>query len=185
VAQIHRTWWRVTARLRRLLISHGPPHYGMGYALYQLLGGCAPWPGEKRWVLIRFASVCVGYGLRRHLCCPQLGCGSGPSSDVGGWSPAAGATAEEVILPLRGGVYGGSTPSGDCPALCGGFRSGDLPSAIRWLATVCADPCWGVSTFSPLERAPLHWNIRGLRPASARQKEVPRLWLCNNGQCVA
>jgi hypothetical protein len=92
----------------------------------------------------------------------------------GGYPPSSG-----------GGVYGGSTPSGDCPALCGGFRSGDLLSAIRWLATVCADPCWGVSTFSPLERAPLHWNIRGLRPASARQKEVPRLWLCNNGQCVA
>jgi hypothetical protein len=129
--------------LHCLLVSYGPPHYGMGYALCQLLGGCAPWPGEKRWVLIHFASVCVGYGLRRHLCCPQLGCGSGPSSNVGGWSPAAGATAEEVILPLRGGVYGGSTPSGDCPALCGGFRSGDLPSAIRWLATVCADLCWG------------------------------------------
>jgi hypothetical protein len=54
-------------------------------------------------VRIRFASVCVGYSLRRHPCCPQLGCGSGPSSNVGGWSPAAGATAEEVILPLRGG----------------------------------------------------------------------------------
>jgi hypothetical protein len=131
------------ALLRCLLISYGPPHYGMGYALCQLLGGCAPWPGEKRWVLICFASVCVGYGLRRHPCCPQLGCGSGPSSDVGGWSPAAGATAEEVILPLWGGVYGGSMPSGDCPVLCGGFRSGDLPSAIRWLATVCAGPGGG------------------------------------------
>jgi hypothetical protein len=162
------------ALLRCLLISYGPPHYGMGYTLYQLLGGCAPWPGEKRWVLIRFASVCVGYGLRRHLCCPQLGCGSGPSSDVGGWSPAAGVTAEEVILPLRGGVYGESTPSGDCPALCGGFRSGDLPSAIRWLATVCAGPGGGASTFSPLERAMLSWNIRGFRPVFARQKEVPR-----------
>jgi hypothetical protein len=31
---------------------------------------------------------------------------------------------EEVILPLRGGVYGGLTRN--CPALCGGFWSGDL-----------------------------------------------------------
>jgi hypothetical protein len=131
------------ALLHCLLISYGPPHYGMGYALCQLLGGCAPWPGEKRWVLIRFTSVCVGYGLRRHLCCPQLGCGSGPSSDEGGRSPAAGATAEEVILPLQGGVYGESTPSGDCPDLCVGFWSGDLPSAIWWCVTVCADLCWG------------------------------------------
>jgi hypothetical protein len=175
VAQLRHTWWRVVALLCRPLIPYGPPHYGMGYVLYQLLGGCTPSPGEKRWVLIRFASVCVGYGLRRHLCCPQLGCGSGPSSDVGGWSPAAGATAEEVILPLRGGgVYGGSTPSGDCPALCGGFRSGDLPSAIRWLATVCVGPGGGASTFSLLERATLSWNIRGFWPAFARQKEVLR-----------
>jgi hypothetical protein len=157
-----------------LLISYGPPYYGMGYMSYQLLGGCAPWPGKKGRVLICFASVCVGYGLRRHLCCPQLGCGSGPSSNIGGWSPAAGATAEEVILPLQGGVYGNSTPSGDCPTLCGGFQSGDLPSAIRWLATVCAGPGGGASTLSLLERATLSWNIRGFRPVFACQKEVPR-----------
>jgi hypothetical protein len=64
--------------MRHLLISYGPPYYGMGSLLYQMLGGCAPWPGEKRWVLIHFASVCMGYGLRQHLYCPQLGCGSGP-----------------------------------------------------------------------------------------------------------
>jgi hypothetical protein len=56
VAQLCRTWWRVVALLCCLLISYGPPHYGMGYALCQLLGGCAPWPGEKRWVLICFTS---------------------------------------------------------------------------------------------------------------------------------
>jgi hypothetical protein len=84
--------------------------------------------------------------------------------------------AEEVILPLRGGVYGESTPSGDCPDLCVGFRSGDLPSAIQWLATVCVDPGGGVSTFSPLKRATFSWNICGLRPVFARQKEVPRFW---------
>jgi hypothetical protein len=157
-----------------LLIPHRPPHYGMGYVLYRLLGGCAPWPGEKRWVLICFTSVCVGYGLQRHLCCPQLDCGSGLSSDKGGRSPAAGAMVEEVILPLWGGVYSELTPSGNCPALCGGFWSEDLPSAIWWLATVCVDPVWGISTFSPLERATLQWNICGLQPAFARQKEVPR-----------
>jgi hypothetical protein len=157
-----------------------PPHFLQapslwdGLRIVQAAGGVCPWPGEKRWVLIRFASVCMGYGLRRHLCCPQLGCGSGPSSDVGGWSPAAGATVEKVILPLWGGVYGGSTPSSDCPALCGGFRSGDLPSAIQRLATVCAGPGGGASTFSPLERATLSWNIHGFWPAFARQKEVLR-----------
>jgi hypothetical protein len=46
-----------------LLIPYGPPHYGMGYTLYQLLGGCAPWPGKKRWVLICFTSVCVDSDL--------------------------------------------------------------------------------------------------------------------------
>jgi hypothetical protein len=92
----------------------------------------------------------------------------------GGYPPSSG-----------GGVYGELMPSSDCPALCGGFRSGDLPSAIRWLATVCVDPVGGVSTFSPLERVTFSWNICGLWPAFARQKEVSRLWLCNNGQCVA
>jgi hypothetical protein len=43
--------------------AYGPPHYRMGYALCQLMGSCAPWPGEKRWVLICFTSVCVGCSL--------------------------------------------------------------------------------------------------------------------------
>jgi hypothetical protein len=51
-----------------LLVHHGPPYYGMGYTLYQLLGGYAPWPGEKGWVTICPVSVCVGYGLQRHSC---------------------------------------------------------------------------------------------------------------------
>jgi hypothetical protein len=118
-----------------LLISYGPPHYGMGYALCQLLEGCAPWPGEKRWVLIRFASACVGYGLRRHLCCPQLGCGSGPSSDVGGWSPAAGATAEEVILPLRGGGL----------RRINAFRR--LPRPLWWVPVGGPSECYPVASY--------------------------------------
>jgi hypothetical protein len=81
-----------------------------------------------------------------------------------------------VILPLRGGVYGESTPSGDCPDLCVGFRSGDLLSAIWWHVTVCADLYWGGLDFSLLGRAPLHWNIHGLRPAFACQQEVLRFW---------
>jgi hypothetical protein len=40
-----------------------PPYYGMGSLLYQMLGGCAPWPGEKGWVTICPMSVCMGYGL--------------------------------------------------------------------------------------------------------------------------
>jgi hypothetical protein len=38
----------------------------------------------------------------------------------GGYPPSSGG----------GGVYSESTPSSDCPDLCVGFRSGDLPSAI-------------------------------------------------------
>jgi hypothetical protein len=86
--------------------------------------------------------------------------------------------------PSLGGVYVELTPSSDCPALCGGFRLGDLPSAIQGLATVCVDPGGG-STFSPLKRATWSWNIHGLWPAFACQKEASRLWLCNNGQCIA
>jgi hypothetical protein len=163
------------AHLCCLLISYGPPHYGMGYVLYQLLGGCAPWPGEKRWVLIRFTSVCVGYGLRRHLCCPQLGCGSGPSSDEGGRSPAAGATAE-VILPLRGG--GGFTVNQRLLATAPTSVLGSGRGTFQVLSggmLLCAQTCvGGVSTFLPLERATLSWNIRGFWLAFARQKEVPR-----------
>jgi hypothetical protein len=54
--------------MRCLLVSYGPPYYGMGYMLYQLLGGCAPWPGEKGWVTICSMSVCVGCGLRQPSC---------------------------------------------------------------------------------------------------------------------
>jgi hypothetical protein len=111
------------ALLRCLLISYGPPHYGMGYALCQLLGDCAPWPGEKRWVLICFTAICMGYGLRRHPCCPQLGCGSGPSSDVGGWSPAAGAMAEEVIAWAT--------------------ASDDIRAVHSWVVAVVHPPMWG------------------------------------------
>jgi hypothetical protein len=40
---------------------------------------------------------------------------------------------------------------------------------------LCAQTCvGGVSTFSPLERATLSWNICGFRLAFACQKEVPR-----------
>jgi hypothetical protein len=44
-AQLHRTWWRAVAHMHHLLISYGPPYYGMGSLLHQMLGGCAPWPG--------------------------------------------------------------------------------------------------------------------------------------------
>jgi hypothetical protein len=141
-------------RMCRLLISYGPPYYRMGYTLYQLLGGCAPWPGEKGRVLICFASVCVGYGLRRHLCCPQLGCGSGPSSDVGGWSPTAGATTEEVILPLQGG---------------GGLRRFNafqqLPRPLWWVLVGGPSECYPVASYC----------VR-------RPRWGPRLFHCSKGR---
>jgi hypothetical protein len=172
--------------MHRLLISYRPPYYGMGSMLYQMLGA-------------------VPFGLARRGRLPSVPCLSAwamasddiradcswavaavPFSDVGGRSPAAGATAEEVILPLWGGVYGKLTPSGDCPDLCVGFQSGDLPSAIQWLATVCADPCWGGLDFFTARKGAVtleYFVGCGLR--LPRQKEVLRLWLCNNRQCVA
>jgi hypothetical protein len=40
---------------------------------------------------------------------------------------------------------------------------------------LCVQTCvGGVSTFSPLKRAMLSWNIRGFWLVFARQKEVPR-----------
>jgi hypothetical protein len=171
--------------MRRLLISYGPPHYGLGYALCQLLGGCAPWPGEKRWVLICFASVCVGYGLRRHLCCPQLGCGSGPSSDVGGWSPAAGATAEEVILPLRGGFTAVQRLPATAPPSVVGSGRGTFRVLSGGLL-LCAQTHGGGSRLFHCSKGRRYIGIFvgcGLRlPARRRSRGI---WLCNNGQCVA
>jgi hypothetical protein len=159
--------------LHCLLVPYGPPHYGIGYALYQLLGGCAPWPGEKRWVLICFVSVCVGYGLRRHLCCPQLGCGSGPSSNVGGWSPVPVAIQRRLSSLFGGGLQRFNA-----------FRR--LPRPLWWVPVGGPSECypvvgycvhrprWGASTFSLLERATLSWNIHRFQPAFSCQKEVPR-----------
>jgi hypothetical protein len=41
---------------------HWPPHYRMGSFSYQLLGGCAPWPGQEGWVLI--CSIATVHGLQ-------------------------------------------------------------------------------------------------------------------------
>ena len=79
----------------------------------------------------------------------------------GGYPPSSG-----------GGVYGESTPSGDCPALCGGFRSGHLSegnlgicmvkSAAFWLAPVftarkgdvCLEEAADCGSQSPARRRP-------------------------------
>jgi hypothetical protein len=45
VARRHLTGWRVVVRMHHLLICCRPPYYGMGSFLYQVLEGCALWPG--------------------------------------------------------------------------------------------------------------------------------------------
>jgi hypothetical protein len=55
---------------------------------------------------------------------------------------------EEVILPLRGGVYSSLTPSGDCPALCGGFRSGDLSEGNPGIDMAISMAWWLVPAFT-------------------------------------
>jgi hypothetical protein len=89
-------WWCTCVTF---LFHMGP--LTMGWAT--CCTSCAPWPDKKGWVLICSMSICMGYSLQQHPCCPQLGCGGSPSSDVGEWSPTAGAMVEEVILPLQGG----------------------------------------------------------------------------------
>jgi hypothetical protein len=104
---------------------------------------------------------------------------------------AAGLWQQSVLQ--RGGAVnrcwcdgGGGYP----PSSGGGLRRINafrrLPRPLWWVPVGGPSECYpvvsycvrrpvgGASTFSPLERATLHWNIRGLRPAFARQKEVPR-----------
>jgi hypothetical protein len=133
--------------MRHLLISYGPPYYGMGSLLYQLLGGYALWPGWRGRVAIH-PTLFVGCGPLQPfadrgcatavVCLPVWGAATHPCCDP-----------EEVILPLRGGgVYGGLTPSGDCPALCGGFRSGDLSEGNPGIDMAISAACWLVPTFT-------------------------------------
>jgi hypothetical protein len=125
-----------------LLTCYRPPYYGMGSLLYRLLGGCALWPGWMGQVTIR-PTLSGGYGPWQPFA--DRGCAMAVVRfPVRGVVTRPCCDPEEVILPLWGGVYGGLTPSGDCPALCGGFRLGDLSegnlgigmaiSAAWWLA---------------------------------------------------
>jgi hypothetical protein len=137
----------VAAPLCHLLVPHRPPYYGMGYTLYQLLGGLCSLAWREG----------VGYHLSR-ICLRGL---RPPTTFV---LTAAELWQQSVLQhrgavnrcwcdgrggypPSSGGVYGELMPSGDCPALCGGFWSGDLPSAIRWLATACVDLVGGSRLF--------------------------------------
>jgi hypothetical protein len=145
-AELHRTCWRAVVHVCCLLICYGPPYYRMGSLLYQLLGGCALWPGWMGRVTI----------------CPTLFGGCGPLQPFAGCGcaivvvhfPVWGVVtrpccdSEEVILHLRGGVYGELTPSDNCPALCGGFRLGDLSEGNLGMDTVIFMACWLAPAFT-------------------------------------
>jgi hypothetical protein len=160
--------------MRHLLVSYGPPHYGMGSLLYQLLGGCALWPGWMGRVAIR-STLFAGCGPLQPftdrgcamtvVCLPVRGAATRPCCDP-----------EEVILPLRGGVYGGLTPSGDCPALCGGFRSGDLSEGNSGIDMVTSAACWLAPTFTARKGDAVLEEAMGLVFVVARQKEASRFW---------
>jgi hypothetical protein len=92
----------------------------------------------------------------------------------GGYPPSSG-----------GGVYGGSTPSGDCPALCGGFRLGDLPSAIRWLATVCAGPGGGALDFFTARKGNVVLEYSWASACVCPPEGGPEVLVVHNGHCVA
>jgi hypothetical protein len=160
--------------MRHLLVSYGPPHYGMGSLLYQLLGGCALWPGWMGRVAIR-PTLFAGCGPLQPftdrgcamtvVCLPVRGAATRPCCDP-----------EEVILPLGGGVYGGLTPSGDCPALCGGFRSGDLSEGNSGIDMVTSAACWLAPTFTARKGDAVLEEAMGLVFVVARQKEASRFW---------
>jgi hypothetical protein len=86
--------------MRHLLVSYGPPYYGMGSLSYQLLGGCALWPGWRGRVAIcptLFVGCSPLQPFADHgcamavVCLPVRGAATRPCCDP-----------EEVILPLRG-----------------------------------------------------------------------------------
>jgi hypothetical protein len=99
------------------------------------------------------------------VCLPVRGAATRPCCDP-----------EEVILPLRGGVYGGLTPSGDCPALCGGFRSGDLSEGNSGIDMVTSAACWLAPTFTARKGDAVLEEAMGLVFMVARQKEASRFW---------
>jgi hypothetical protein len=90
------------------------------------LGGCGPW--------CSFADRGCATAVVR---LPVRGAVTRPCCDP-----------EEVILPLRGGVYGSLTPSGDCPALCGGFRSGDLSEGNPGMDMAISAAWWLMPAFT-------------------------------------
>jgi hypothetical protein len=166
--------------VRGLLVSYGPPDCGMGSLLYRLLGGCALWPGWMGRVTIR-PTLSGGYGPLQ----PFADCGCATAVVR---FPVRGAVThpccdpEEVILPLRGGgVYSGLTPSGNCPALCGGFRSGDLSEGNPGIGMVISAAWWLAPAFTARKGDVVLEEAAGLMSVVAHQKEASRTWYVVTG----
>jgi hypothetical protein len=169
--------------VRCLLTCYGPPYYGMGSLLYRLPGGYALWPGWMGRVTIR-PTLSGGYGPW------QPFAGRGCAMAVVRF-PVRGAVTrpccdpEEVILPLRGGVYGSLTPSGDCPALCGGFRSG---GPFRGQSGDRHGDFRGLVARARIHRSKGRRCLgRGCRPYVCGHPPEGGFedLVCSNGQCVA
>jgi hypothetical protein len=166
-----------------LLTCYGPPYYGMGSVLHWLLGGCTLWPGWMGWVTI-CPTLFGGYGPLQ----PFADCGC---ATVVVRFPVWGAVTrpccdpEEVILPFWGEVYGESMPSSDCPALCGGFQSGDLSEGNSGIDMVISMVSWLAPTFTARKGNVVLEEAVGPVFMVARQKEALKTWFFNNGQCIA
>jgi hypothetical protein len=162
-----------------LLTCYRPPHYRMGSLLYQLLGGCALWPGWMGRVTIH-PTLSGGYGPLQ----PFADCGCTTAVvrfPVRGAVTRPCCDPEEVILPLRGEVYGESTPSGDCPALCGGFQSGDLSEGNLGMDMAISVASWLAPAFTAQKGDVVLEEAAGLMSIVARQKEAPRTWYVVTG----
>jgi hypothetical protein len=77
---------------------------------------------------------------------------------------------------LEGGIYGGLTPSGDCPALCGGFQSGDLSEGNPGIDMAISAAWWLAPAFTARKGDVVLEEAAGLMSVVAHQKEASRTW---------
>jgi hypothetical protein len=67
-------------------------------------------------------------------------------------------------------------PSGDCPALCGGFRSGDLSEGNPGIDMAISVAWWLAPTFTARKGDVVLEEAAGLMSVVACQKEASRTW---------
>jgi hypothetical protein len=67
-------------------------------------------------------------------------------------------------------------PSGNCPALCGGFQSGDLSEGNPGIDMAISVACWLTPAFTAQKGDIVLEEAAGLMSVVARQKEASRTW---------